>query len=68
MSQTCRETKKTFSKSSEMFFAAQNKQLQMDLEKDKNEEERRKTIKESLSKIKELKKHNRQKSKEILVT
>ena len=63
-----RETRKTFSKSGEKFLAAQNRQLQLDLQKENNEEERRKIIKESLSKIKELKKNNRQKSKEIIVT
>ena len=68
MSKSLRDTKKTFSKSTEMFFAAQKKQIQLDLEKENEEEERRKTIKQSLNKIKELKKNNRQKSKEIVVT
>jgi lipase chaperone LimK len=62
------ENKKTFSKSSKMFFNAQKKQMELDLEREKCEEERKKTIKDSLTKIKELKKNNRQMSKEILVT
>jgi hypothetical protein len=68
MSKILNENKKTFSKSSRMFFEAQNRQRELDIEKEKCEEERRKTIKDSLSKIKELKKNNRQMSKEIYVT
>lgn len=63
---------KNLSKSSTAFFYKKEKNqienFQFDQDKEENEELRRETIRENLKKMIEIKKENKSKSKEILVT